>query len=76
MTEKIHIPRWNELPSLDLYMDQIVTYIDDSLAPLAGVTGTVPVTKSMVNNYVKARIVSPPVNKKYPKVSVAMIIVV
>lgn len=76
MTEKIHIPRWNELPSLDLYMDQIVTYIDDALAPLAGVTGTVPVTKSMVNNYVKARIVSPPVNKKYPKLSVAMIIVV
>ena len=24
---KIHIPRWNELPEIDLYLDQVVNYI-------------------------------------------------
>ena len=25
---KIHIPRWNELPDLDLYLDQVVNYVE------------------------------------------------
>ena len=25
---KIHIPRWNELPEIDLYLDQVVNYIE------------------------------------------------
>ena len=25
---KIHIPRWNELPDLDLYLDQVVNYLE------------------------------------------------
>ncbi len=74
--DSFHIPRWDELPSIDLYMDQIVTFIDGVLAPVFGMINAAPITKSMVNNYVKARIVDPPVNKKYPKLSVAMIIVV
>lgn len=76
LIDNFHIPRWDELPTLDLYMDQIVTYIDETLSPLFTATGTAPITKSMINNYVKAKIVSPPVKKKYPRLSVAMIIVV
>ena len=76
IVDNFHIPRWAELPSIDLYMDQIVTFIDESLSPLFTMVGTAPITKSMVNNYVKAKIVDPPVNKKYPKISVAMIMVV
>ena len=30
--EKIHIPRWEELPNVDLYMDQILTFINSSLS--------------------------------------------
>ena len=26
-----HIPRWNELPNIDLYLDQVVTYLEDLL---------------------------------------------
>ena len=26
-----HIPRWNELPNIDLYMDQVLNYIESSL---------------------------------------------
>ena len=27
-----HIPRWKELPNIDLYLDQVVCYLDDSLS--------------------------------------------
>ena len=29
---EIRLPRWEELPSLNLYMDQVVAYINDTLA--------------------------------------------
>ena len=29
--DKVHIPRWNELPNVDLYLDQVVTFINSSL---------------------------------------------
>jgi len=74
--DTFHLPRWEELPYLDLYMDQIITFIDGHVGLFLSSVGGAPITKSMVNNYVKARIVDPPVNKKYPKLSVAMIIVV
>lgn len=74
--KKFHIPRWHELPSIDLYMDQVVGFIDDSLGAFFSSVGAAPLTKSMVNNYVKAKIVTAPVNKKYPRLSVAMIVVV
>ena len=74
--KNFHIPRWNELPTLDLYMDQVIALIDTTLGAFFYEIGAASLTKNMVNNYVKAKIVDAPVNKKYPKLSVAMIIVV
>lgn len=74
--DTFHLPRWSELPSIDLYIDQIISLIDRSLGPLLCHQDGFPLTKSMINNYVKARIVDAPVNKKYPRLSVAMIFVV
>ena len=74
--KNFHIPRWNELPTLDLYMDQVIALIDTTLGAFFSEIGAASLTKNMVNNYAKAKIVDAPVNKKYPKLSVAMIIVV
>ena len=74
--KNFHIPRWNELPTLDLYMNQVIALIDTTLGAFFSEIGAASLTKNMVNNYVKAKIVDAPVNKKYPKLSVAMIIVV
>ena len=74
--KNFHRPRWNELPTLDLYMDQVIALIDTTLGAFFSEIGAASLTKNMVNNYVKAKIVDAPVNKKYPKLSVAMIIVV
>ena len=75
-TESFHIPRWEQLPAVDLYMEQMIVLINGSLGDFFGHIGIQPVTKNMINNYVKAKIVQAPVNKRYPRISVAMIIVV
>lgn len=68
----IHIPRWDELPNIDLYMDQLVSVINGVYANVTD-PSELPLTKSMVNNYVKARILPPPVNKRYQRVHLAML---
>lgn len=71
-----HIPRWNELPDIDLYMDQVIAFIDSELGSFFAAVDLPSLTKNMINNYVKARIIDPPVNKKYGKLSLAMIVIV
>ncbi len=71
-----HIPRWEELPDIDLYMDQVIAFVDRDPGRFFKAIGMPVLTKNMINNYVKARIIDPPVNKKYGKLSMAMIVVV
>ncbi|MBO5517046.1 MAG: DUF1836 domain-containing protein [Firmicutes bacterium] len=74
--DSFHIPRWEELPAVDLYMEQVITLIHSNLGAFFEQVGIQPITKNMINNYVKAKIVQAPVNKRYPRIAVAMIIVV
>ena len=60
------LPRWEELPDLDLYMDQVLALIKKYLSPYPGFDET-GLTASMVNNYVKAGILPPPVKKRYSR---------
>ena len=71
-----HIPRWNQLPSIDLYIDQIIALVDENLSAVLCHHDGFPLTKSMINNYVKAKLVAAPINKKYPRSAVAMVIVI
>lgn len=72
--QKIHIPRWEELPNFPLYIDQVVSYIEDNLGILF--YDEKIITNSMINNYVKHGIVNPPVKKKYNRIHIAYFIVV
>ena len=76
IAQHFYVPRWEQLPSIDLYMDQLLVYMNEHFGGYFACTGASGLTKSMVNNYVKAKIVDAPVKKKYPRLSVAMIIVV
>jgi hypothetical protein len=60
------LPEYNELPQIPLYMEQVVSYIIESLQPLYSENDQV-LTPFMVNNYVKAKIIMPPKHKKYSK---------
>lgn len=71
---EFHCPRYDELPGIDLYMDQVLSVIEDALRVFS--LGEKMLTSSMVNNYVKQKIVSPPVNKKYSRKHLAYLMVV
>lgn len=76
IAKNFHIPRWQELPSIELYMDQVTGFVNSRIGPFFEIVGGSPLTKNMVNNYVKAKIVNAPQNKRYDKLCIAMIIVV
>lgn len=71
----LKIPRFSEIPKDGLYMEQLIEYLSERFSSFADETGLSPITRSMINNYVKARLVVPPVNKKYTSYSIASIIV-
>lgn len=71
----LHLPRYAELPDIDLYMDQVLTYIDDRVRPLVP-AGEKPLTSSMVNNYVKQRLVPTPSHKRYTRDHLALLVFV
>ena len=74
--EDFHCPRWEELPQMDLYMDQLVTLLNGYLTPFTTEKQGKKITSTMINNYVKHGIVHVPVRKRYTKEHVAYLIVV
>lgn len=67
------LPLWNELPDLELYMDQVISIITRYFdAPSAEKI----ITPSMVNNYVKLGTIPAPVRKKYSKEHLAYLFMV
>ena len=71
----LHLPRYEEIPRIDLYMDQLVNLLEDALAPLYGPDEKV-LTRSMVNNYVKQGILPAARSKRYARSHVAYLIVI
>ena len=72
----LHIPRWSELPNIDLFLEQVVILINNTLKPYIffgenNKEENELLTKTMINNYVKHRIIEPPVKKQYSKSQVA-----
>lgn len=70
---EIELPEWEVLPDIGLYMDQVVTLMDRTFSP-ALPKGQM--TKSMVNNYVKVRMIPRPVGKKYDRDHLAMLMMI
>lgn len=73
---KIHIPRWNEIPDLELYLDQVVNYLEKILILYTVNKEDKIITKTMINNYVKQGIIPAPEKKKYNRSHIAYLIVI
>lgn len=70
---RIELPRWETLPDIGLYMDQVITLMERTFAPfLPGAE----ITKSMVNNYVKVGLIKRPVGKRYDREHLALLIMI
>lgn len=66
---------WERLPELELYMDQVVTFLNRQLEPFS--TGDERLlTPSMVNNYVKDGVLPRPEKKKYSRTHLAMLTII
>lgn len=69
---KLTLPHWQEFPQFPLYVDQVIEIINGPLRSL----GVTPVTKAMINNYVKKGLLMAPVKKKYAQNQLATLIVI
>lgn len=74
--EQFKLPRWKELPSIDLYLEQVLSLLDNWLGDYLTFDGKKIMTKTMVNNYVKQKFIEAPVNKKYGRTEVASLFVI
>lgn len=66
---------YDSIPNLDLYMDQVITLFEDKLSHTKRYEEDKLLTKTMINNYIKDRLLMPAVKKKYTKEHVVLMII-
>ena len=72
---EVKLVRWKDLPKFPIYADQLLQIVKDELSFIQ--TGDEKlITKNMVNNYVKWKMMPEPVKKKYEKLHIASLIVI
>lgn len=57
----------DDIPNIDLYMDQVTTFMDEHLKSSKRYSEDKLLTKTMINNYTKNKLLPPPYKKKYSK---------
>ena len=66
-----------DIPGIDLYMDQVTTFLQENLRGLSrDPDGDKFLTKTMINNYVKNKVLFPPVKKKYNRDHIMLLIMI
>lgn len=63
-----------DIPNIDLYVDQVTTFIDSQLNSVKRSPDDKTLTKTMINNYAKNHILPPPEKKKYSRDHILMLI--
>lgn len=66
----------SDIPSIDLYMDQVTTFMDTHLACYKRSGEEKILTKTMINNYAKNNLLPPPNKKKYSKNHILLLILI
>lgn len=66
--------RPEEIPNIDLYMDQVTTFMDEHLKASKRYSEDKLLTKTMINNYTKNELLPPPNKKKYSKEHMLLLI--
>lgn len=75
---QIKIPRWDELPDFGIYNDQLIAIVENSVGEYfpENTEDKKIITSSMINNYVKWKMMPKPIKKKYNKIQIAHCIVI
>lgn len=69
------LPRYRDIPDISLYKDQLLAYIDGALSPLSICFDDNWLTASMVNNYVKCKLIPAPVKKQYSREQISRLLI-
>ncbi len=68
---RIHV---EDIPKIDLYMDQVTTFMESHLESMKRYPDDKVLTKTMINNYAKNNLLPPPVRKKYTQEHILLLI--
>ena len=68
-------PKWEDIPNIDLYLDQVLLYVNQVCVPISP-DKEKGLTASMVNNYVKHGYLTKPDKKKYQRKQIARLIAI
>jgi len=63
-----------DVPGIDLYMDQVTTFMDSHLKSSKRYEDDKILTKTMINNYAKNNLLPPPEKKKYSREHILLLI--
>lgn len=75
--DSYRLPEWQDLPQIDLYLDQVIALVNQYLGFFVYDPAEEKLlTPSMVNNYVKSRLIPPPVRKKYGRKHIALLLMI
>ena len=68
--------RPEEIPNIDLYMDQVTTFMDEHFSSTRRYSEDKILTKTMINNYTKNNLLPPSVKKKYSREHMLLLILI
>ena len=74
MLDTISYVKPDKIPDIELYMDQVTSFMEEHLRKVKRRPEDKVLTKTMINNYTKARILPPPSKKKYSKEHMFMLL--
>lgn len=72
--KKINYVKPEDIPNIDLYMDQVTTFMDEHLSSSRRYPDDKLLTKTMINNYTKNNLLPAPSKKKYSKEHMLLLI--
>lgn len=72
--ERIDYIHAKEIPNIDLYMDQVTTFMEEHLSSSKRHPEDKILTKTMINNYAKNRLLPSPDKKKYSREHILLLI--
>ncbi len=74
--QQIHLTDWRDLPRIELYMDQVIAILQEEMRGLWVHAEEAKISASMVNNYVKVKLVPAPLKKRYERQHICALLIV
>lgn len=72
----LQLTDWQNFPRIELYMDQLISILQEELSGLLVPPEEGKVSASMINNYVKVKLVPPPRKKRYERQHISALLMV